>query len=56
MVGFSVDYVLHIGHMLMEAKSHCGLLRRNHRVQFALERMGSSVVAGAMTTGTKMMN
>ena len=48
-IGFSIDYTVHIGHMYQEA-DEVGLKLRNERVLYALERMGSTVLAGAVTT------
>lgn len=48
-IGLSVDYVIHLGHMYLEA-SHLGLQTRDDRFSFALNTMGSTVIAGAATT------
>lgn len=48
-IGLSVDYVIHLGHMYLEA-SHLGLQTREERFSFALNTMGSTVIAGAATT------
>ena len=48
-IGFSIDYTLHIGHMYEEAKEK-GLNTREERVAYSLERMGTTVLAGAVTT------
>lgn len=47
--GFSVDYVLHIAHMYLEA-GETGQPTREARVRFALAKMGATVAAGAVTT------
>ena len=48
-IGFSIDYTLHIGHMYEEAKEK-GWRSRIDRTQYSLERMGTTVLAGAITT------
>jgi len=45
-IGFSVDYCVHIGHMYMAAKSQTA----RGRTQYALSTMGSTVLGGAITT------
>jgi predicted RND superfamily exporter protein len=49
-IGFSVDYVVHLAHMYMEAFEK-GKKSRIERVVYACENMGGTVVAGAVTTG-----
>jgi hypothetical protein len=48
-IGFAVDYTLHLGHMYMEA-SHHGLETREERFRFAVHTMGGTVVANSITT------
>jgi len=48
LVGFSVDYVVHLGNSYVEAGAHYET--RNDRMQAALREMGISVVAGGVTT------
>ena len=48
-IGFSIDYTLHIGHMYEEAKEK-GYNSREDRISYSLERMGTTVLAGAITT------
>ena len=48
-IGFSIDYTVHIGHMYQEADDF-DIKNREGRTLYALERMGSTVVAGAITT------
>ena len=48
-IGFSIDYTLHIGHMYEEAKEK-GWRSSIDRTQYSLERMGTTVLAGAITT------
>ena len=48
-IGFSIDYTVHIGHMYQEANEY-NFKTRNFRTLYALERMGSTVLAGAGTT------
>ena len=50
-IGFSVDYVVHMAHMYMEAHEIKKLDTRLERVAYACENMGGTVVAGAVTTG-----
>ena len=49
-LGFSVDYIIHIGHMY-KAAAHEGLEDRESRLAFALRMMGGTVIGGAVTTG-----
>ena len=46
MIGFSVDYVVHLANAYLE----CPSPHRHDRVQFALLTMGISIVSGAITT------
>jgi len=48
-IGYSVDYVVHLAHIYCEAK-HSGHQTREGRAEFAVRNMGSTVVAGAVTT------
>ena len=48
-IGFSIDYTLHIGHMYEEAREK-GYNSREERITYSLERMGTTVLAGAITT------
>jgi len=48
-IGFSIDYTLHIGHMYEEAREK-GFKKREERIKYSLERMGTTVLAGAITT------
>ena len=45
-VGFAVDYVVHLGHMFLEAEVHS----REERFRHAVLAMGITVVGGAGTT------
>merc|ERR1719410_2584956 len=45
-IGFSVDYVVHLANAYLESSSHS----REERLSFALLTMGISVVSGAVTT------
>ena len=47
-IGFSIDYTLHIGHMYEEAKEN--RINTREEVAYSLERMGTTVSAGAVTT------
>ncbi len=49
-IGFSVDYVVHLAHMYMEGYEH-GKNNRVDRFIYSCTNMGSTVVAGAVTTG-----
>jgi hypothetical protein len=48
-IGFSVDYTIHLGHMYMEASLE-GHETRDERFRFAMFTMGSTVVANSITT------
>eukprot|EP01084_Bolivina_argentea_P157720 274819_1 len=47
MIGFSVDYVVHLANAYQECQESD---KRNDKIRFALFTMGISVVSGAMTT------
>ena len=49
-VGFSVDYTIHLGHMYDHAGRHEGWESREERARYAILKMGSTVFAGAVTT------
>eukprot|EP00403_Amphidinium_massartii_P029269 CAMPEP_0178392510 /NCGR_PEP_ID=MMETSP0689_2-20121128/11715_1 /TAXON_ID=160604 /ORGANISM="Amphidinium massartii, Strain CS-259" /LENGTH=1011 /DNA_ID=CAMNT_0020013085 /DNA_START=129 /DNA_END=3164 /DNA_ORIENTATION=- len=49
-LGYSVDYVVHLAHIYCEGGSHHGLQTRGERAEFAIKNMGSTVFAGAITT------
>jgi len=48
-IGYSVDYVLHLAHIYKTAGS-IGMKTRDERASFAIQNMGSTVFAGAITT------
>ncbi|CAJ1378475.1 unnamed protein product [Effrenium voratum] len=48
-IGYSVDYVVHLAHMYCES-SHFGHYTRDARAKFAIRNMGSTIFAGALTT------
>eukprot|EP00933_Yihiella_yeosuensis_P070912 TRINITY_DN79072_c0_g1_i1.p1 TRINITY_DN79072_c0_g1~~TRINITY_DN79072_c0_g1_i1.p1 ORF type:complete len:946 (-),score=131.26 TRINITY_DN79072_c0_g1_i1:532-3369(-) len=48
-IGYSVDYVVHLAHIYCEAKHH-GCSTRDDRATFAIKNMGSTVFYGAVTT------
>eukprot|EP00931_Biecheleriopsis_adriatica_P067030 TRINITY_DN41239_c0_g1_i1.p1 TRINITY_DN41239_c0_g1~~TRINITY_DN41239_c0_g1_i1.p1 ORF type:complete len:244 (-),score=44.89 TRINITY_DN41239_c0_g1_i1:124-786(-) len=48
-IGYSVDYTVHLSHMYSEASNH-GHSSRVSRAEFALCNMGSTIFAGAGTT------
>merc|ERR1712028_288964 len=49
-IGFSVDYVVHMGHMYIEAAEKSGAMTREKRFFYAASKMGSTVMAGVITT------
>ena len=49
-IGFSVDYTIHLGHMYVAADKEHGLKHRLERFSFSIEKMGGTVVGGAVTT------
>ena len=49
-VGFSVDYTIHLGHMFVVAGNEHDIRHRVDRFSFAIRKMGSTVVVGAVTT------
>jgi len=48
-IGLAVDYAIHLGHSYLEA-AHLGLEKCEERWEFALNIMGITVIAGAITT------
>eukprot|EP00913_Durusdinium_trenchii_P025147 g23606.t1 len=48
-IGYSVDYVVHLAHMYSEGM-HFGHQTRDERAKFAIRNMGSTIFAGAITT------
>jgi hypothetical protein len=48
-IGYSVDYVVHLAHVYSEAGEK-GMESREERAKFAVANMGSTVFAGAITT------
>ena len=49
-IGFSVDYTIHLGHMFVAADIEHNLRHRVDRFSFAIRKMGGTVVGGAVTT------
>ena len=49
-IGFSVDYVVHLAHIYMEGLEE-GKTTSVDRFKYSCTHMGSTVVAGAITTG-----
>ena len=50
-IGFSVDYVVHLAHMYVDAGHQSPPINgRNGRVAYALKSMGVTVISGAVTT------
>jgi hypothetical protein len=47
-IGFSVDYTVHLGHMYKEAWDQPS---REEKTRFALTHMGGTVIGGGLTTG-----
>jgi len=48
-IGYSVDFVVHLAHIFCEAAHH-GCNTRAEKAEFAIRNMGSTVFAGAITT------
>lgn len=48
-IGYSVDYIVHLAHMYCEAHEY-GYEHRGDRAAFAIRNMGSTIFAGALTT------
>merc|ERR1712178_351461 len=48
-LGYSVDYVVHMGHIYCGA-GHQGISDRIGRTEYAVRNMGSTIFAGAITT------
>merc|ERR1719502_624661 len=49
-IGLAVDYTIHMGHMYDHAHHEIGAEDREARFRFAVEKMGTTVFAGAITT------
>ena len=49
-IGFSVDYTIHLGHMFVVAGREQDLQQSADRFSFAIRKMGGTVVGGAVTT------
>jgi hypothetical protein len=49
-IGFSVDYIVHMAHMYVEAAEVVGAQTRVGRFKYAAEKMGQTIVGGAITT------
>mmetsp|Transcript_47996 Transcript_47996/g.133968 ORF Transcript_47996/g.133968 Transcript_47996/m.133968 type:complete len:870 (+) Transcript_47996:864-3473(+) len=49
-IGLAVDYTIHMGHMYDHASHEIGAQDREARFRFAVEKMGTTVFAGAITT------
>ena len=49
-IGFAVDYTIHLGHMYNAASHEQGVIDRDGRVAYSLRLMGATVVGGAATT------
>ena len=47
--GFSVDYTIHLGHMYDHARYE-GISARAEKFDYAIRKMGETVLAGAVTT------
>ena len=49
-IGFSVDYTIHLGHMFVAADKEHGIRDALGKFTFSIEKMGGTVVGGAVTT------
>ena len=49
-VGFSVDYTIHLGHMFVAAGREHDLQNSLDRFSFAIRKIGGTVIGGAVTT------
>jgi len=49
-IGLSVDYVIHLGHMYVVAGEE-GIESRQGRFRFSATKMGPTIIAGSVTTG-----
>jgi len=49
-IGFSVDYIVHMAHMYTEAEEKTGATSRIDRFTYAAEKMGGTIIGGAITT------
>eukprot|EP00471_Norrisiella_sphaerica_P002448 CAMPEP_0184481728 /NCGR_PEP_ID=MMETSP0113_2-20130426/3300_1 /TAXON_ID=91329 /ORGANISM="Norrisiella sphaerica, Strain BC52" /LENGTH=1146 /DNA_ID=CAMNT_0026861037 /DNA_START=22 /DNA_END=3462 /DNA_ORIENTATION=+ len=49
-IGFSVDYVIHLGHMYIDASHTRGLKSRLERFVYASKKIVATVLAGGITT------
>jgi len=49
-IGLAVDYVIHLGHMYLEAGVRENISERDLRWKYSMRMMGGTVVAGAITT------
>ena len=49
-IGLAVDYTIHLAHMYEDAKLVGGVHDRVGRYRYAIEKMGGTVIAGAVTT------
>jgi len=49
-IGLAVDYTIHLGHMYVHARHEIGAEDREARFRFAIQKMGTTVFAGAITT------
>ena len=49
-IGFSVDYIVHMSHMYVEASHVQGAQTRVERFKYAAEKMGQTIIGGAITT------
>jgi len=48
-IGYSVDFCVHLAHMYHES-NHYGITDRDGRCQFAIRNLGTTIFAGALTT------
>jgi len=48
-IGFSIDYILHLSHVYLEARER-GIVSRHFRMKYAMDQMGATILGAAITT------
>lgn len=48
-IGFSIDYILHLSHVYLEARER-GIVSRHFRMKYAMDQMGATILGAAVTT------
>jgi hypothetical protein len=48
-IGFSIDYILHLSHVYLEARER-GIQSRHYRMKYAMDQMGATILGAAVTT------